>query len=137
MHPTYGDFEGANPNKALDPMDPMAPDHFECDLPGVTRTRIVKGHKLVCQQPFMFWTCLGRVDAKPLHKSLQDGQFTSLEILEQTIDAALSDRNYEGVELPTAPSLFEESAPAPIERRAPKSDRVYRHVRPLGDGSPS
>lgn len=84
-----GRFDGSVPSKVLDPMDPMAPDAWQCEDPTVIRARVYKSHRIACHSPFTFWRCHGRDDGKPVSPVLAGSMWTSLDVICAEIDKAL------------------------------------------------
>ena len=75
--------------KQLDPFHPLYPNHFTSDDPLVRKTRVYEGHRIVVRDPYNFWSALDREDGKPLHSSLVDCQFTTIDVIQTAIDEAL------------------------------------------------
>lgn len=93
----------------LDPFDPLFPNHFPTSDPMVRKTRIYQGHRIVIRDPYNFWSTLDREDGKPLHASLVDCQFTTIEVIQAAIDDALKESSKEDLAAP-APSGSKEEA---------------------------
>lgn len=81
----------ASLSNGMDEFDPQLPNHYPTTNPMVRKTRIYRGYKIALMDPYAFWKCEGRVDDKPLHPSLIDCQFTTIEIMKEAVDLAIKE----------------------------------------------